>query len=371
MNASRLKEDEEEFSLMDIILFLGRNLRLIALASVLGLGLGVMGYTLYPAYKGSILMPNITDPMLIKRLQFILPRMAGDVDAAEPMKARLSSEKFWTENFIANYVIKKQDLKDLKDLQDTKKDEASSPTLTLILKEQSEAALKRNMEFFVNFVKDKYALYFLEELTTSMKYQSSTFLSNYEKVVLELNTDKKYTLRKIASLESIAKQFKSAPVGQSSQLFDLKDGGSKFLPVNVQLIALKKELADIDLRLEQHQDAYDENLVRVKLQAVMADKLRTCGDGLKCIEYFLEQARKEAAAAPNSQGAALGFNRYISQLEGARSQNSNGFSQLIAMTVEKTSPALFLLAGLIAGLLLGILGGIFHEALKNRGETRL
>ncbi|NBQ40653.1 MAG: hypothetical protein EBU34_12965, partial [Alphaproteobacteria bacterium] len=185
MNASRLKEDEEEFSLMDIILFLGRNLRLIALASVLGLGLGFMGYTLYPAYKGSILMPNITDPMLIKRLQFILPRMAGDVDAAEPMKARLSSEKFWTENFIANYVIKKQDLKDLKDLQDTKKDEASSPTLTLILKEQSEAALKRNMEFFVNFVKDKYALYFLEELTTSMKYQSSTFLSNYEKVVLE------------------------------------------------------------------------------------------------------------------------------------------------------------------------------------------
>ena len=314
-------------------------------------------------------MPNITDPMLIKRLQFIMPRMAGTLDDADPMKGRLASEKFWTENFVANYVIKKQDLKELKDLQDSKKDEASAPTLTLLLRERTPETLNRNMEYFVNFVKDKYALYYLEELTNGIKFQSSSFLANYEKMVFELKTEKKYTLKKIASLEAIGRQFKGASIAQSSQLFDLKDGGSRFLPVNVQLIALKKELSDIDLQLERYQDTHEETQVRVKLQNVMSDNLSSCGGGLKCINYFLEVARKLELAAPKTQGTALGFNRFISQLESARAQNTNGFSQLIAMNIERTSSSLFLLGGLIAGLLFGVLGALVYEAIKNRSAT--
>ncbi len=371
MNASILKEDEEDFSLVDVFLFLRRNLKVIVASSALGLLIGFAAYSIYPAYKGSILMPNITDPMLIKRLQFIMPRMAGTLDDTDPMKGRLSSEKFWTENFVANYVIKKQDLKELKDLQDSKKDEASAPTLTLLLKERTPETLNKNMEYFVNFVKDKYALYFLEELTTSIKFQSSIFLSNYEKIVLELNTEKKYTLKKIASLESIGQQFKGGPIAQSSQLFDLKDGGSKFLPVNVQLIALKKELSDIDLQLERHQDTYDETQVQAKLQVFMAENLSTCGSGLKCLDYFLAHARKEALSAPKTQGTVLGFNRFISQLEVARSQNANGFSQLISMNVEKTGSMLFLLGGLIVGLFLGVLFAIIYDAIKNRSATQV
>ena len=371
MNASILKEDAEDFTLLDVFQFFERNLKLILVAGALGLGIGLVVYSMYPAYKGSILLPNISDPMYIKRLQFIMPRMAGSLDDADPMKGRLSSEKFWTENFVANYVIKKQDLKELKDLQDSKKDDTSAPTLTLILKERSEQALIRNMDYFLSFVKDKNALYYLEDLSTSIKYQSSIFLSSYEKIVFELNTEKKYTLKKIASLESIGQQFKGGPIAQSSQLFDLKDGGSKFLPVNVQLIALKKELSDIDLQLERHQDTYDETQVRVKLQVFMAENLSTCGSGLKCIESFLAHARKEALSAPKTQGAVLGFNRLISQLEGARSQNANGFSQLIAMNVEKTSSMLFLLGGLIAGLFFGVLVAFVYDALKNRSARQV
>lgn len=371
MNVSNVNEVSEDFTVVDIFLFLKKYIYFIFISIALGVSAGIIFYSMYPAYKGSILMPNVTDPMLIKRLQFIMPRMAGSLDDANPMKGRLTSEKFWTENFIANYVVKKQDLKDLKDLQDVKKDEASSPTLTLTLRERSQEALDRNMDYFVNFVKDKFALYYLEDLTTGIKFQSSIFLANYEKIAFELNDEKKYTLKKIASLESIGQQFKGANIAQSSQLFDLKDGGSKFLPVNVQLIALKKELSDIDLQLERHQDAYDENQVRFKLQVFMADNLHTCGNGLKCLDYFLEFARKEAISAPPTQGTALGFKRFISQLEGARSQNSNGFSQLVQMSVEKTNSLLFLLGGFAAGLFFGMLGAVFYEALKNRSAAQI
>jgi hypothetical protein len=371
MNASSLKEDAEDFTLLDVFQFFERSLKLILVAGALGLGIGLVVYSMYPAYKGSILLPNISDPMYIKRLQFIMPRMAASLDDSDPMKGKLTSEKFWTENFFANYVIKKQDFKDLKDLQDSKKDETSSPTLTLSLKERSLPELRRNMDYFVNYVKDKSTVYYLEDLSTGIKYQSAIFIANYEKTILELGNEKKYTLKKIASLESIGQQFKGGSIAQSSQLFDLKDGGSKFLPVNVQLIALKKELSDIDLQLERNQDAFDENQVRVKLQSVIADNLKSCGDGLKCIENILEGARKEELSASKTPGTVLGFKRFISQLEGARSQNANGFSQLIAMNVEKTSSMLFLLGGLIAGLFFGVLVAFVIDALKNRNASQV
>jgi len=371
MNTSSLNEDAEDFTMVDVILFLKRNIKFFVVGSAVGLVLGVIAYTMFPAYKGSILLPNISDPMYIKRLQFIMPRMAASLDDADPMKSRLSSEKFWTDNFFANYVIKKQDFKDLKDLQDAKKDETSSPTLTLSLKERSIEDLNRNMSYFVNFVKDKSTIYYLEDLSTGIKYQSAIFIANYEKTVLELNNEKKYTLKKIASLESIGQQFKGATFTQSSQLFDLKDGGSKFLPVNVQLIALKKELSDIDLQLERNQDGFDENQVRVKLQAVIAEQLKLCGNGLKCIDDILDSARKEELSAPKTPGTILGFKRFISQLEGARSQNANGYAQLISMNVDKTTPPLFLLGGLMVGLFFGILYAFFYEALKKRSMSQV
>lgn len=371
MNASSLKEDSEDFTLLDVFQFFERNLKLILVAGALGVGIGLVTYAIYPTYKGSILLPNISDPIYIKRLQFIMPRMASSLDDSDPMKGKFISEKFWTDNFFANYVIKKQDFKDLKDLQDAKKDESSSPTLTLSLKERSTEDLNRNMSYFVNFVRDKSTIYYLEDLSTAIKYQSAIFIANYEKTVLELNNEKKYTLKKIASLESIGQQFKGSNFTQSSQLFDLKDGGSKFLPVNVQLIALKKELSDIDLQLERNQDAFDENQVRVKLQSVIADNLKSCGDGFKCIENILEGARNEEMSASKTPGTVIGFKRFISQLEGARSQNANGFTQLIAMNVEKTGSMLFILGGLVAGLFFGVLGATAYEALKNRSATEV
>lgn len=366
MNTSSLKEESDEYTLVDGLLFLRRSLRFCILGGGAGLLLGYLVYSNFPAYKGSILFPNITDPIYIKRLQFILPRMAASLDDGNPMKPRLMSDKFWTDNFVPNYVIKKQDFKDLKDLQDAKKDESSSPTLTLYLKERSVDDLNRNMPYFVNYVKDKSSLYYLEDLSTGLKFQSAIFIANYEKKVLELNYEKKYTLKKIASLETIGQQFKGTSFPQTSQLFDLKDGGSKFLPVNVQLIALKKELTDIDLELERIQDAFDENQVRLKLHTFIAENLPSCSGGLKCIDDILERTRKEELAAPKTPGTILGYKRFISQLEGARSQNANGYIQLNSMNVEKTGSMIFILGGLFGGMFLGILVSSFYQALKNR-----
>ncbi len=365
MNADSSKVDSEEFTLMDVFLFLKNYSKLLLAGVALGLVIGGVVYTNYPAYKGSILMPNISDPMHIKRLQFIMPRMAASLNDADPMKAKLINEKFWIENFVANYIVKKQDLKELKDMQDLKKDDASVPTLTLSLREQSLEDLNRNMDYFVNFVKEKSALYFLEDLMTSIQYQSAVFLANYDKTILELEDEKKYTLKKIHNLESIGQQFKGTNNAQYTQLFDLKDGGSKFLPLSVQLIALRKELSDIDIKLERNQDAFDENEVRVKLHSVMANKLKSCGGGMQCLELFLDIANKESVTLAQSPGSVMGYKRFKSQLEAARSQNSNGYAQLIAMTVEKTSAVLFLLSGAIAGLFLGLFGAFSYEVYKN------
>lgn len=369
MNSSSLNDESDGFTLVDVLIFLRKSLKFCILGGVAGLVLGFLLYEGFPTYKGSILLPNITDPIYIKRLQFIMPRMAASLDDADPMKPRLVSDKFWTDNFVANYVIKKQDFKELKDLQDAKKDEPSSPTLTLTLKERSIDNLNRNMIYFVNFVKDKSTLYYLEDLSAGIKFQSAIFTANYEKTVLELNNEKKYTLKKIASLETIGQQFKGASLIQSSQLFDLKDGGSKFLPINVQLIALKKELSDIELQLERNNDAFHENQVRIKLQVVIAENLTSCGNGLKCIDDILERIRMEELSAPKNSGTILGYKRFISQLESARSQNANGYIQLISMDVEKTSIWIFILGGLFVGMFFGILLSGFNLALNNR-KTR-
>jgi hypothetical protein len=67
----------------------------------------------------------------------------------------------------------------------------------------------------------------------------------------------------------------------------------------------------------------------------------------------------------------LGFKRFISQLEGARSQNANGYAQLTSMNVDKTTSPLFLLGGLMVGLFFGILYAFFYEALKKRSMSQV
>ena len=183
-------EYTEAFTFIDVLGFLKRYSKFLIISIALGVAGGALVYSKYPAYKGSILMPHITDEMLIKRLQFMMPRMAGSLEDSNPMKARLMSDKFWTENFVANYVVKKQDVKDLKDLQDVKKDQGSTPELTVSLEERSLEELNRNMEYLINYVKDKSTLYYLEDLSATIKYQSTSFIANYERSVLELNIEK-------------------------------------------------------------------------------------------------------------------------------------------------------------------------------------
>ena len=66
MNTDSSQLDSEEFTLRDIFLFLKNNSKLLFAGALLGLFAGAMLYNIYPAYKGSVLMPNISDPMLIK-----------------------------------------------------------------------------------------------------------------------------------------------------------------------------------------------------------------------------------------------------------------------------------------------------------------
>lgn len=141
------------------------------------------------------------------------------------------------------------------------------------------------------------------------------------------------------------------------------------MPINVQLIALKKELSDIDLQLERNQETYDENQVRLKLQSVISENLKSCTDGSKCLDLILEISRQESVSAIKTPGTILGFKRFISQLEGARSQTSNGYTQLIAMYVEKTGCILFLVSGMLVGFLSGILGAILFKTYQRRMLT--
>ena len=367
MNPPSVDDNSSELSFSDFYHFIKRHLLLISIYSMAGIVMGLLVYKAYPAYKASVLMPNTSDALLIKKLQFVLPRMADSLEDSNPMKLRLRSEKFWTENFVANYTIKKQDVKDLKDLQDAKKDEASAPTLTLTLREKSNEELNANMEIFISYVKDKAALYFIEDLATTMKFQSSVFFATFEKNVSELNYEKRFTLKKIANLELIGQQVKGATAPQSSQLFDLKDGGSKFLPVSVQLIALKKELSDIDLQLERLQDSFDENNVRIVVQAAIVENLKSCSDGLRCLEALLEYVRAEEQSTKyKSLGAQIGFKRIKGQLELAASQNANGFAVLTGVSVERTGFFLFLIAGLFGGALIGAFAALIRESLNSR-----
>lgn len=367
MNPPSVDDNSSELSFSDFYHFIKRHLLLISIYSMAGIVMGLLVYKAYPAYKASVLMPNTSDALLIKKLQFVLPRMADSLEDSNPMKLRLRSEKFWTENFVANYTIKKQDVKDLKDLQDAKKDEASAPTLTLTLREKSNEELNANMEIFISYVKDKAALYFIEDLATTMKFQSSVFFATFEKNVSELNYEKRFTLKKIANLELIGQQVKGTTAPQSSQLFDLKDGGSKFLPVSVQLIALKKELSDIDLQLERLQDSFDENNVRIVVQAAIVENLKSCSDGLRCLEALLEYVRAEEQSTKyKSLGAQIGFKRIKGQLELAASQNANGFAVLTGVSVERTGFFMFLIAGLFGGALIGAFAALIRESLNSR-----
>lgn len=370
MNPPSVDDNSSELSFSDFYHFIKRHLLLISIYSMAGIVMGLLVYKAYPAYKASVLMPNTSDALLIKKLQFVLPRMADSMEDSNPMKPRFRSEKFWTENFVANYIIKKQDFKDLKDLQDAKKDETSAPTLTLTLREKSNEELNANMEIFINYVKDKTAIYFIEELATSMKFQSSVFFANFEKNVSELNYEKRFTLKKIANLELIGQQVKGTTAPQSSQLFDLKDGGSKFLPVSVQLIALKKELSDIDLQLERLQDSFDENNVRIVVQAAIVENLKSCSDGLRCLEALLEYVRAEEQSTKyKSLGAQIGFKRIKGQLELAASQNANGFAVLTGVSVERTGFFMFLIAGLFGGALIGAFAALIRESLNSRKDA--
>lgn len=90
-----------------------------------------------------------------------------------------------------------------------------------------------------------------KDLLQSYNYQVENEASEFERKKLEIKSEIEYLSKKAQSLEKLKNRLPQTQSVVSSQVLDPKDSGSKYLPINTQLIAVYAEILMKQEQLEK------------------------------------------------------------------------------------------------------------------------
>ncbi len=148
MNESYNSQDnflqpEPEISLGEIFAFFIDNWKKIALGSLLGSLLGVIGWFIFADYKAELVINNTSkgvDFVSWRGLSKNFPGLAADLVEKQnitpidiDLYKELSDSKWWSKNVLPTYTISKSDAKDLAGISKELQDSAGTSITNLII----------------------------------------------------------------------------------------------------------------------------------------------------------------------------------------------------------------------------------------------
>jgi len=242
-------------------------------------------------------------------LQKSLPNLAAQIladsmapNGQESLYGALSNEKWWLKNLTANYAFSKADTKDLlsisKDL-----DLASTIILSLTISASGSSAEQsvENLKWAAKFFRTGSAFLELRSLINDYKNLTTIETSELQKQITYNELELSFLEKRLKQYEDLKKRYPSSSDFGAQFLMDGKDGNSKFLPIDAQIIACNSDVNRVKEILER----LHAQLLGIDTLKMLNDEaeplIRKSYDGLILSKQLLDIVSKMMLQLPSSE----------------------------------------------------------------------
>jgi hypothetical protein len=367
-------DSDTEISMADIVEFIQESWKHLLIAGIIGAALGFGGWYFLGSYKAELILLNNNnntnttnttnttttiglDLMTWRTLQKSLPSLANQIITQDNLAPErkdiyqtMSDSQWWAKSVIPSYLISKADTKDLAMIS---KDLDSSATKILSFTINTSGQIKEsavdNARLASQFFKSGGAYLQLKTLLNGYESETISTVAEIQSKLTQAQVDQKYYQERIKTLEDLLKRFPNR-ISINTQLNDSKESGSKYLPVENQLIAANNDLS----QSKEVVSRLNDRLLQIKLMKQFLDQaiplVENQTDGILLVTAFLtieEKLRKDLAA--NDLRGRLALDQLRSQLLTIEARFVKGLEAGTTLIAKKTSMLKTTAAGIAIG----------------------
>lgn len=354
---------EDEISLKDMVDFLAGAWRKLAIASVIGAVVGFGFWVLFFPYTGEYVLINsgYVDILSWKSLQKTLPNLALQISekskldkTEEDFFKSVSTELWWSKNVIANYALSKADAKDLAGLS---KDLDAAPTTIVSLSINSSGKTKDEAVDHTlrtaQFMRTGSSYLQIRSLINNYEISALTGASDLNAKITSAKIELGYQLERLKQLELLNKRFPGSSNASNGQIFDPKESGAKYLPLQTQIIAANSEINNLK-----------ENLIRLQRQLAQVGETKRfvekarplidqSFDGLWLTKQLLDlEANQRKEITSDNEILTEILDKVHATLSQYSARFNKGWESTTIPTASKTGMAKFTAAGLVGAFFL-------------------
>ena len=360
--------NDDEISVSDILLFLKGHIKYIVYATLIGAAFGLISFFQIGRFSATAVLMNdgLIDFVLLKRLQSELPRIAefSNETKKEVYLTQISNDEWWKKNFKPTYAITKTDVKDF----ELNSKDNRIVSFTLNTNDNSEDGAREKLTNIVDFFKHNSSLVIIKDLFQRYKIdvetKASELAKNEQAALVEIN----YMKVKAKNLEELKGRFQQNSSVISSQFLDPKESGSKYLPINTQLIALYADMAAQNEAIERIKDEKSILAFKNKIHEKFEASLNDGTNGFVFLNNVREEVKLEIKnILGNSQEdmrKAMALKGIESEIASIQSRFKSGLSERTPIQINKNSFAKNLGMGSIIGLILGLIFSFGNQLRK-------
>lgn len=358
----------DEISIADIFIFLKQNTKNILIGSLIGSLFGLIVFYQTGRYTATATLTNdgSIDFVLLKSLQNELPKIAeaNNHENKYGYLNKISSDEWWKKNLKTTYAITKADVKDF---ELSAKDNRIL-NLSFSINGNSEDVIKDELTSIVDFFKNNSMLIIAKELFQKYKIEIETrdseLAKNEQASLIEIN----YMKVKTRNLEEVKGRFQQNSSVINSQFLDPKESGSKYLPINTQLIAMYADIAAQHEAIERIKDERAILELKKKVFDEFEKSLSVSADGPIALNNIRKNINQDinnfSGKSQEDMRRIMALKKIEAEIASIQTKFSVGLSERTPIQVSRNSFAKFLVIGSVVGLFCGLIYAFANQMLK-------
>lgn len=390
-----LNSYEGDISLLNIVDFLNGSWKKLAIASIIGLILGLGGWWLFGTYTAEYTLLNNTntnntnninsnsnsnsnsntsntyglDLLTWKVIQKSLPNLAAQIveDGKVPngqvrLYRTLSDDQWWQKNAIPSYALSKADTKDLAGI--SKEFDGASTTILSVSVKASGSSKEGAIDAVrgaAQFLRSGGAYLQIRSLLNAYEGEVISAAGEIQRKMTATQIEMGYQQRRAKSLEELYRRYPgNSSVGQ--QVVDPKESGAKYLSITTQIIAANNDINQSKETLSR----MDDRLAQLALTKLFLDealpKIEATFDGLVLDKELLEiEAKLREKIGKDDPKQQEILDQIRSQLVIIQARFTKGLE-------ANTSPTSNGKKGVIISIVGGLAGGLLSAVLLLLGQ---
>lgn len=296
----------------------------------------------------------------------------GSGENAQLLRA-MAQPAWWRTQVTPNFLLTKGDVRDLPSVSKEilEAGATSIQRLTIRTEGANQADARRNVVFVENFIREGALFLALKALVNRYDLEVAVEPATLRQQVSTIERELIFLGQRAESLEALRKQFPQRSEALLAQVFDPKDSGAKFLPLETQIIAVK---TDINAAREQL-DRTRLRLAELDLYRKFIDQatplLATTANGFELAEALkvLEQSLRKNLD-PTDGAGLLAIDTIARDLESTTVGVGSMFMDNPLILTSRPKLSMPLVLGLIGGLFAGVLWVFVGDAWRRARAAR-